>query len=172
MGRETVSGIREHATHILRFAKKDISVTPVDFGYSCLVGDKAIRIYPNNLVEIADLEYIREEEDELFGMTGAPVGYTERPSWATQYPVHLSRDEVKASIDFAFMSAGLPSLFYLANLYVGQFATLEEQRVASLDAFKTFYPEAVPTVTELNAILRVYGRDLYYASISEDRGEH
>ncbi|MBC7658923.1 MAG: hypothetical protein H7249_04375 [Chitinophagaceae bacterium] len=147
----------------LRYAKREVHVKPTDIGYACLVGDKAIRIYRNNSVEISDLEYIRADEVEGPDAGSHPVAYTERLSWTTDYPGSLSKETVQASIDFAFMSAGLPSVFYLTNLSLIDFSSIEEKRVAGIKAFHILHPDINPCLTELNATLLMYGTDLFFA---------
>ncbi len=152
----------EKGEHTLRFAKKSLTIRSVDRGYSCLVGDKAIRVYPNNLVEVSDLELLRDETTEAHVNDGYEIAYKERLSWITQYPLELSLDEVKASIDYAFFSAGLPSLFFLTNIFPAQFTSPEELTLACLKAFTVLYPGVEPSLTELNGTLQMFGWDSFY----------
>ncbi|MES2743980.1 MAG: hypothetical protein V4655_01075 [Bdellovibrionota bacterium] len=142
---------------VLRYASRLVQEKKLDIGYSCFVGDKSIRIYPNNRVEIADIEYLDRQTIDI-GET--LVHYIERPSWVTQYPESLPLETIKASLDYAFIVAGLPSLFYLTNLSWAKFSSREEERRASLSAYKILYPEGEPWITELNHVLEEFARDL------------
>ncbi|MBC7530058.1 MAG: hypothetical protein H7318_00670 [Oligoflexus sp.] len=64
--------------HKLRFMKKELTERKIDFGFVGLVGDKAIRIFSNNLVEIADLEFIRAEDIDEAEDGLLAVAYMER----------------------------------------------------------------------------------------------
>jgi hypothetical protein len=146
---------------VLRFARRLVQERKIDIGYACFVGDKSIRIYPNNRVEIADIEYLdRESADPNETL----VHYLERPSWVTQYPESLSLSTVKASLDYAFILAGLPSLFFMTNLSWARFENREEERRACLSAYKALYPESEPWMTELNHVLATFARDLFHGS--------
>ena len=142
---------------VLRYSKRHVQEKLLDIGYMCIVGDKALRIYGSNRVEISDLEYLEREET---GEGELMVQYAERPTWVTQFPEALDLEEVKASLDYAFIHAGLPSLFYLTNLSLARFGSREEERNASLLAYKVLYPEGQPWITELNGILEQFAQDL------------
>lgn len=148
--------------HILRYEKLNLVEKPADIGYACIVGDKSIRIFPKNKIEIWDLEYQREGEEDEFAVQA--VTYIERISWTTEYPEWLSLDNVKASIDFAFMSSGLPSIFYRTNLFLMNLDTFEEHRSASVKAFEKLYPGVEPVLTEMNFTLIRLGEDQFYSN--------
>ncbi|RYZ66845.1 MAG: hypothetical protein EOP09_12045 [Proteobacteria bacterium] len=146
---------------VLRYAARLVQEKKLDIGYSCLVGDKSIRVFPNNRVEIADIEYL---DRQPMNVGESLVQFIERPSWVTQYPEALPIETVKASLDYAFILAGLPSLFYLTNLSWAKFSSREEERRASLSAYKILYPVGEPWITELNHVLEQFARDLEHRS--------
>jgi hypothetical protein len=152
------------AQHILRYEKMNLVDKPADIGYACIVGDKSIRVFPNNKIEIWDLEYQRDDAEDADDFGLQAVTYTERLSWATEYPEWLSLDNVKASIDFAFMSSGLPSIFYRTNLFLMNLETFEEHRTASVKAFEKLYPGAEPVLTDMNFTLIRLGQDQFYSN--------
>lgn len=141
----------------LRYLKRQVQEKNLDIGYACFVGDKSIRIFPNNRVEISEVEF-RDRENQASGET--LVHYWERPSWVTQYPESLDIKTVKASLDYAYMLAGLPSLFFMTNLSLARFESKEEERRIALSVYRVLYPHAEPWITELNSILDHYARDL------------
>ncbi len=81
---------------VLRFTRKAVREKYLDSGYTCLVGDKLIRIYPTNRVDIADIEYIRAEDVDGDGAGHHTVAYMERPSWTTQFPAEALLRAVEA----------------------------------------------------------------------------
>ncbi|RYZ54558.1 MAG: hypothetical protein EOP07_15785 [Proteobacteria bacterium] len=150
--------------HILRYEKMNLVEKPADIGYACIVGDKSIRIFPKNKIEIWDLEYQREGEEDADAFGFQALSYLERLSWETDYPEWLSLDNVKASIDFAFMSSGLPSIFFRTNLFLMNLETFEDHRAASVKAFEKLYPGAEPVLTDMNFTLMRLGQDQFYSN--------
>lgn len=162
---ETSAQIDANGLSVLRYAARIVQEKNIDIGYACFVGDKAIRVFPNNRVEIADIEYLDRED---VGTGEVLVHYIERPSWVTQYPADLSIENIKASLDYAYMVAGLPSLFYITNIPLTSFESREDERRANLNAFKILYPNGQPWITELNYALELFARDLnQFGALSE-----
>lgn len=164
--REFVADLKVEGLPPLRYAERLIQEKPTDIGYACLVGNKSIRIFPNNRVEISEIEFL--ERDEANGHE-TMISFVETPSWVTHYPERLNLETVKASLDYAYIHAGLPSLFYLTNLSLMVFESREDERRAALSAFKTLYPGLEPWLTELNPMLEQYARDLFYQSHPDAR---
>lgn len=154
---ETTIDLNLPGLSTLRYLKRPVQEKNLDIGYACVVGDKSIRIFPTNRVEISEVEYY-DREDQGDGET--LVSYMERPSWVTQYPESLDIETVKASLDYAYMVAGLPSLFYITNLSLVHFDSKEEGRKMALSVYRVLYPHGEPWITELNSVLDLYARDL------------
>lgn len=143
---------------VLRFALRKVQEKRLDIGYACYVGDKSIRVFPNNRVEIAEIEYLDREPT---GDGEMLVHFIEHPSWVTQYPEALDLEGVKASLEYAYMMAGLPSLFFLTNLSLAKFSSREDERRAALSAYRILYPRGEPWITDLNHTLEQFAQDYH-----------